>query len=94
MDEYRKLADDMSAHMGKANFDAVLKDCHAGSLAIRELIERLESAEKALEAAKRAAELSLFVIRKQNVMPNSSWESGFNRDMEAARAHMEKYHGR
>jgi hypothetical protein len=39
-----------------------------------------------LEAAIRAAELALFVIRKQNVMPNSSWESGFNSDLAQAKA--------
>jgi hypothetical protein len=37
-----------------------------------------------LEAAIRAAKLALFVIRKQGVMPNSSWESGFNRDLKKA----------
>lgn len=37
-----------------------------------------------LEAAIRAAKLALFVIRKQGVMPNSSWESGFNSDLKAA----------
>lgn len=31
---------------------------------------------EALEAATRAANLALFVIRKQDVMPNSSWENG------------------
>jgi FAD/FMN-containing dehydrogenase len=37
-----------------------------------------------LEAAIRAAKLALFVIRKQGVMPNSSWESGFNSDVKIA----------
>lgn len=39
-----------------------------------------------LRTAIRAADLALFVVRKQGVMPNSSWESGFNSDLEAARA--------
>ncbi len=40
--------------------------------------------ELGLEAAIRAAKLALFVIRKQGVMPNSSWESGFDADMKTA----------
>lgn len=43
-----------------------------------------EQTRKGLEAAIRAARLALFVIRKQDVMPNSSWESGFNADLKAA----------
>lgn len=39
-----------------------------------------------LKAAIRAAKLALFVIRKQGVMPNASWESGFNADLAAAEA--------
>jgi hypothetical protein len=39
-----------------------------------------------LEAAIRAAKLALFVIRKQGVMPNSSWESGFESDLKTAEA--------
>lgn len=39
-----------------------------------------------LEAAIRAAKLALFVIRKQGVMPNSSWESGFESDMKTSEA--------
>jgi hypothetical protein len=41
---------------------------------------------QALEAAIRAAKLALFVIRKQGVMPNSSWESGFDSDLKTAEA--------
>lgn len=41
---------------------------------------------KGLDAAIRAAKLALFVIRKQNVMPNSSWESGFEKDLAIATA--------
>lgn len=41
---------------------------------------------EALKAAIRAAKLALFVIHKQDVMPNSSWESGFNSDISKAEA--------
>lgn len=37
-----------------------------------------------LKAAIRAAKLALFLIRKRGVIPNASWESGFNRDLEIA----------
>ena len=40
--------------------------------------------QKGLEAAIRAAKLALFVIRKQGIMPNSSWESGFESDLKTA----------
>lgn len=46
-------------------------------------IKRLQAG---LDAAIRAAELALFVIRKQGVMPNSSWEGGFEKDMATAKA--------
>ena len=39
-----------------------------------------------LKSGIRAAALALFVIRKQDAMPNSSWESGLNRDLAMARA--------
>jgi hypothetical protein len=45
-----------------------------------------ENQAEALKAAIRAAKLALFVIRKQGVMPNSSWESGFNSDLATAEA--------
>lgn len=38
----------------------------------------------ALGAAIRAANLALFVIRKQGIMPNESWADGFKKDMEKA----------
>lgn len=41
---------------------------------------------EALEAAIRAANLALFVIRKQGIMPNSSWQRGFEQDMALAEA--------
>jgi hypothetical protein len=44
-----------------------------------------EQLRKGLTAAVRAANLALFVIRKQGVMPNSSWETGFEGDMKVAR---------
>lgn len=46
-------------------------------------IERLRAG---LAAAIRAANLALFVIRKQGVMPNSSWEAGFAKDLATAEA--------
>ncbi len=46
-------------------------------------IERLKTG---LNAAVRAANLALFVIRKQGVMPNDSWEAGFKKDMAIAEA--------
>jgi hypothetical protein len=39
---------------------------------------------EALKAAIRAAKLAIFTIRKQGVMPNSSWEAGFNCDLARA----------
>ncbi|WP_099863775.1 hypothetical protein [Pararhizobium haloflavum] len=57
-------------------------------------IDRLESAERALRASMRAAELAIFVVRKQGVMPNSSWSAGFKKDMDAALAHQQKYGGK
>jgi hypothetical protein len=43
-----------------------------------------EQTRNGLEAAIRAAKLALFVIRKRDVMPNSSWEAGFNSDLKTA----------
>lgn len=55
--------------------------------AIRAALQQSRSAEReGLEAAVRAANLALFVIRKQGVMPNSSWQRGFKNDMAIARA--------
>ena len=53
---------------------------------ILSLAKRMKELEEALNAGIHAADLALFVIRKQNVMPNSSWESGFNKDLAIARA--------
>jgi hypothetical protein len=39
-----------------------------------------------LDAAIRAANLALFVIRKQGIMPNSSWQGGFEKDLATANA--------
>jgi hypothetical protein len=47
---------------------------------------RIEALEAGLSAAVRAANLALFVIRKKGVMPNDSWETGFEGDMKTARA--------
>lgn len=46
---------------------------------------------EALEHAVQAADLALFVIRKQGVMPNSSWAHGFETDMKIARATLAEY---
>ena len=40
----------------------------------------------ALQSAIRAAKLAIFVINKQGIMPNSSWKSGFDRDLAIAEA--------
>jgi hypothetical protein len=50
-------------------------------------IERLR---EGLTSAIRAAELALFVIRKQGVMPNSSWQRGFEQDLQHAQAALNK----
>jgi hypothetical protein len=52
----------------------------------REAADEIERLRDGLNAAIRAANLALFVIRKQGVMPNSSWESGFNSDLAKATA--------
>lgn len=53
---------------------------------VRELEAKIERLRSGLDAAIRAANLALFVIRKQGVMPNSSWESGFKSDLAKATA--------
>jgi hypothetical protein len=50
--------------------------------------EENERLRAGLTAAIRAANLALFVINKQGVMPNSSWESGFKSDLATATAAM------
>ena len=52
------------------------------------LLLEIDQMKGGLEAAIRAAKLALFVIRKQGVMPNSSWESGFDGDLKTAEAAM------
>jgi len=47
--------------------------------------EKALEGDAGLRAAIRAAELALFVIRKQGVMPNTSWETGFNSDLATAK---------
>lgn len=46
----------------------------------------LKVAREALSGAVRAAKLALFVIKKQGVMPNGSWERGFENDLAPAEA--------
>jgi hypothetical protein len=50
-----------------------------------DMVAEIERLRAGLDAAIRCAELALFVIRKQGVMPNSSWESGFNGDLRMAK---------
>jgi len=52
-----------------------------------------EEMREALRAAIRAAKLALFVIRKQGVMPNTSWETGFNSDLAKAEAALSSLQG-
>lgn len=40
--------------------------------------------EDGLRAAIRAAQLALFVIEKQGLMPNASWQAGFYSDVAKA----------
>ena len=49
-----------------------------------------EEETSALKAAIRAAKLALFVIKKQGIMPNSSWQRGFEKDMAEAEAILPK----
>ena len=55
------------------------------SAALSAARQREDALRKGLEAAIRAADLALFVIEKQGVMPNSSWQGGFERDLKLAR---------
>jgi hypothetical protein len=55
----------------------------AAKAALAAEVERLRAG---LDAAIRCSELALFVIRKQGVMPNSSWDNGFNSDLAKAKA--------
>ncbi len=59
-----------------SNCGAVLQTTNADPLHAEN--DRLRAG---LDAAIRAANLALFVIRKQGVMPNSSWQAGFEKDM-------------
>jgi hypothetical protein len=55
-------------------------------------VARIEVLEEGLKAAVRAANLALFVIRKHGVMPNDSWKTGFESDMEIACLALEPKH--
>jgi len=77
--------------------ELVMREAAARITALEAEVERL-TADKAglvdgLKVALRAADLALFVIRKQGVMPNDSWEEGFNSDTAAARAALEQHGG-
>lgn len=53
---------------------------------IKSQAEEIERLRSGLDAAIRSANLALFVIRKQGIMPNSSWQAGFEKDMAVATA--------
>lgn len=55
-------------------------------IAMTDLEQENARLREGLNAAIRAANLALFVIRKQGVMPNSSWQAGFEKDMATAEA--------
>lgn len=77
----------------KAEFERTFDKLQAADAEIASLRAELKAAlaerdeaRDALRAGVRAANLALFVIRKQGVMPNSSWESGFESDIAKAEA--------
>jgi hypothetical protein len=57
---------------------------------VESLLAEREELKTGLLAAIRAAELALFVIRKQGIMPNSSWQAGFERDLTTAKSALGK----
>ena len=63
------------------------------AVAISKLMAQNAKLKEALRAASRAADLALFVIRKQGVMPNDSWQRGFEKDMAVARAALAETEG-
>lgn len=68
---------------------ATVADCLANGVCgciYGDAVQHIERLRAGLDAAIRAAKLALFVIRKQGVMPNSSWESGFDSDLAKATA--------
>jgi hypothetical protein len=68
---------------------ATVADCLANGVCgciYGDAAQHIERLRGGLSAAIRAAKLALFVIRKQGVMPNSSWESGFEKDLAIAEA--------
>lgn len=67
------------AELSEHNYRMASNRAEAAEAEVRTLRE-------ALTAGVRAANLALFVIRKQGVMPNSSWQAGFEKDMAIASA--------
>jgi hypothetical protein len=51
---------------------------------VRRAADEIERLKGGLTAAIRAANLAIFVINKQGVMPNDSWQDGFDRDLKTA----------
>jgi hypothetical protein len=66
----------------RARFDT----CEPPEKLMQEAAGEIERLRAGLDAAIRCSELALFVIRKQGIMPNSSWENGFNSDLAKAKA--------
>jgi hypothetical protein len=88
MSDYAKLAEDIREDAWRAG-DMRDKTADAIEALIRERDEARAENERLLEgfaAAIRAAELAIFVIRKQGIMPNDSWKAGFEKDMATAKA--------
>lgn len=91
LDEITRLRERCQAYKGQVECGAAEIERLRGAYEIQmrktdateATAERLRAG---LDAAVRAAELALFVIRKQNVMPNSSWQAGFEKDMAAAKS--------
>jgi len=75
------MSDALIERLRKPGYDADADEAADEISALREERDRLRAA---LIAAVRAARLALFVIRKQDVMPNSSWQAGFDRDLKIA----------
>jgi hypothetical protein len=67
------------------NIQGVVRELAAAGYVIVPADEN-ERLRAGLDAAIRAADLALFVIRKQGIMPNSSWQRGFEKDMATANA--------
>ena len=63
---------------------------HLAADEITRLTAEIERLRGALKCGIRAAKLALFVINKNNVMPNHSWETGFKDDLAEACAGLDQ----